>query len=174
MKPIPWRHINSWNCIACGLCCRGYDVVLKYPEWVRIIQTYGIGVTRPGINRFYLGKNASGSCLFLYKFFDRWLCGLQHTKPKACKLWPFKVSSHPKYGRPDQASYEYMNREFFLYVDPGCPGLRFGRNPSNQLVSGIIPEVVEIAVGLREEQFYSTSKISSYPNHLRFKARKLI
>ncbi len=82
MKPIPWRYVNSWNCIACGLCCREYDVVLKYPEWVKIIQTYGIGATRPGINRFYLGKRANGSCIFLYKFSDRWLCGLQYMKPR--------------------------------------------------------------------------------------------
>ena len=173
MKPIPWRYINSWNCIACGLCCRGYDVVLKYPEWVKIIQTYGIGVTRPGINRFYLRKRADDSCIFLYRLFDRWLCGLQHTKPRACKLWPFKVYSQPRYGRANQASYEYMDREFFIYVDPLCKGLRFGKNPSNQLLSKTIPEVIEIVLGLREEQFYSTSKIPSHPTHLRFKARKI-
>ena len=168
MKPIPWRYINSWNCIACGLCCRGYDVVLKYPEWVKIIQTYGIGVTKPGINSFYLGKRANGSCIFLYRFFDRWLCGLQHIKPRACKLWPFKIYSQPRYGRSNQASYEYRDREFFIYVDPMCAGLRFGRIPSNQLVSKTIPEVVEIALGLREEQFHSTCRIQSYPKYTRF------
>ena len=174
MKPILWRYINSWNCIACGLCCKQYDVVLKYPEWLKIIQTYGIGVTRPGIHRFYLGKRANGSCIFLYKFFDRWLCALQHMKPRACKLWPFKIYSQPRYGRSNQASYEYMDREFFIYVDPRCLGLRFGRNPSNQLVSKIIPEVLEIALGLREKQFYSTSRTPPYPQHSRFRARKVI
>jgi Fe-S-cluster containining protein len=174
MKPIPWRYVNSWNCIACGLCCRGYDVVLKYPEWVKIIQTYGIGVTRPGIDRFYLGKRANGSCIFLYRFFDRWLCGLQHIKPRACKLWPFKIYSQPRYGRSNQASYEYRDREFFIYVDHACTGLRFGRNPSDQLVSKTIPEVVEIALGLREEQLYSTSRISSYLGYMRAKARKIV
>lgn len=174
MEPIPWRYINSWNCLACGMCCRGYDVVLKYPEWLKIIQTYGIGVTRPGTNRFYLGKRGDGSCVFLYKFFDRWFCALQHMKPRVCKLWPFKVYSQPRYGRPNQASYEYMDREFFIYVDPRCAGLRFGRNPSSQLVSKIMPEVVEIALGLREKQFYSTSRIQSYPKDLRLKARKVI
>lgn len=171
MKPVPWRYINSWNCMACGLCCRGYDVAIKYPEWVKIIQTYGIGVTRPGINSFYLEKRANGSCIFLYRFFDRWLCALQDMKPRACKLWPFKVGNQPRYGRPSQASYEYMDREFFIYVDPRCGGLRFGRNPSNQLVSKTIPEVIEIALGLREKQLYSTSGISLYLKHLRFKAK---
>ena len=174
MKPIQWRYIHSWNCVMCGLCCRGYDVVLKYPEWVKIIQTYGVGVTRPGISRFYLGKRGDGSCVFLYKFFDRWLCGLQHMKPRACKLWPFKVYGQPKYGRANQASYGYRNREFFIYVDPACRGLRFGRYPSDQLLYKTIPEVIEIALGLREKQFYSTSRIPSYPEYLRVKARKVV
>ncbi len=65
-----------------------------------------------------------------------------------------------------------MDKEFFVYVDPRCTGLRFGRNPSNQLVSKTMPEVIEIALGLREKQFYSTSRIPSYPKHLRLKARK--
>ena len=95
-------------------------------------------------------------------------------KPRACKLLPFKVYSQPRYGRPNRASYEYMEREFFIYVDPRCAGLRFGRIPSNQLVSNTIPEVVEIVLGLREKQFYSTSRIPSYPKHSRFKARKII
>ena len=172
MKPIPWRYINSWNCTACGLCCRGYDVVLKYPEWVKIIQTYGIGLTRPGIDSFFLGKSVNGSCVFLYELFDRWLCGLQHMKPRACKLWPFKVHSQPTYGRQDYASYEYRTKEFFVYADPACPGLRFGRNPSNQLVSKIIPEFVEIAIGVREKQFYTTSGV--LPKYPSFTARKVI
>ncbi|MFQ6064177.1 MAG: YkgJ family cysteine cluster protein [Candidatus Bathyarchaeia archaeon] len=174
MKPTPWKYINSWNCIACGLCCKAYDVVLKYPEWLKIIQTYGIGTTRPGRNQFYLGKKANGSCIFLYRFFDRWLCALQQMKPMACKLWPFKVYSHPKYGRSNQASYEYMGREFFIYVDSGCLGLRFGRNPSNQLISETIPEVIEIALGLREKQFYSTSRMPLYVKEWSFRARKVI
>jgi len=172
MKPIPWRYINSWNCTACGLCCRGYDVVLKYPEWVKIIQTYGIGLTRPGIDSFFLGKSVNGSCVFLYELFDRWLCGLQHMKPRACKLWPFKVHSQPTYGRQDYASYEYRTKEFFVYADPACPGLQFGRNPSNQLVSKIIPEFVEIAIGVREKQFYTTSGV--LPKYPSFTARKVI
>jgi Fe-S-cluster containining protein len=174
MKPVPWKQINSWTCTACGLCCRGYDVVLKYPEWVRIIQAYGIGVTKPGINRFYLGKSGNGSCIFLQKFSNIWLCGLQHMKPKACKLWPFKVYSQPRHGRPNQASYDYMDNEFFVYADPNCPGLRVGRNPSIQLAHEVIPEVIEIALGLRERQLHSTSKMPQYPIHLGFKARKVI
>ena len=171
MKPIPWRYLNSWNCIACGICCKAYEVILKYPEWIKIIQTYGIGATRPGITNFYLEKSANGTCIFLYKFFDMWLCGLQHMKPIACKLWPFKVYTHPRYGRPPQASYEYRDREFFVYADPGCLGLRFG-NPSNHLVSNIIPEIVEIALEVREKQVYSTSGVLS--EYSRFRARKVI
>ncbi|UCE44388.1 MAG: hypothetical protein JSV57_02610, partial [Candidatus Bathyarchaeota archaeon] len=118
------------------------------------------------------GKSANGACIFLYNFLDRSICGLQNMKPRACKLWPFKVYSQPRYGKQNHASYEYRDRELFVYVDPGCPGLRFGRNPSRNLTFKVMPEFVEIALELREKQFYSTSRAPS--TYLRFRGRKVI
>jgi len=114
MMSIPWRYLESWNCIACGTCCKGYQVVLGFNEWVNLIRTYGVGVTQPGVNKFYLGKKGDGTCIFLYKPFDTWLCGLQGMKPKACKLWPFKILSRPKFGRPNEAVYKYRDKNFLL------------------------------------------------------------
>lgn len=59
MIPIPWRYVESWSCIACGMCCKGYQVVLGFNEWVNLVRTYGVGVTQPGVNKFYLGKRAT-------------------------------------------------------------------------------------------------------------------
>jgi len=170
--PIPWSYVKSWNCPACGLCCRGYNVVLGFNEWVNIVRTYGIGVTEPSINKFYLRKKGDDTCIFLYKHFDTWLCGLQHMKPKACKLWPFKIQGKPKYGRPNEASYTYRGQKLFIYLDPSCIGIQWG-TPTREFAYTTIPEIVEIALALRKKQFYSTANLNNYsPYGVRFIRRK--
>jgi hypothetical protein len=47
-------------------------------------------------------------------------------KPEACKLWPFKVLSEPKYGEPNQAAFDYMGNKLYVYADTMCSGLRYG------------------------------------------------
>jgi Fe-S-cluster containining protein len=173
MIPIPWRYVESWNCIACGICCKDYQVVIGFNEWINLLQTYGVGVTQPGVNKFYLGKKGDGTCLFLYKFFDAWLCGLQDAKPKACKLWPFKILSKPDFGRPNEAVYKYGDRNFFVYVDPSCVGIRWGK-PTPEFTYRILTELVEIATGIREKQYYSTSRISYRPQYFRVRGRKIV
>jgi len=173
MRPVPWRYVESWNCIACGTCCRGFDVVLSFPEWVNIVRSYGVGVTQPSISKFHLKRRTDGSCVFLCNYFDRWLCGLQYMKPTACKLWPFKFLSRPKFGRPNEASYNYKDRRLYVYVDPLCIGIRWG-NPTQEFIHKTMTEFVEIALRLREKQYYSTSKIPYRPVHFRVKGRKII
>jgi Fe-S-cluster containining protein len=173
MIPIPWRYVGSWNCVACGMCCKGYRVVLGFNEWVGIIRKYGVGVTQPGLSRFYLGKKGDGTCIFLTKLYDTWLCGLQDMKPKACKLWPFKILSRPEFGRPNEASYKYKDRNFFVYVDPACTGIWWGK-PTQEFAYRTMPELIEIALGLREKQYYSTSKILYRPQYFRVKGRKIV
>jgi len=102
-----------------------------------------------------MGKKSDGSCLFLYNSFGKWFCGLQHTKPRACKLWPFKLSNKPRYGRPREAAFDYRGRRLYIYVDPFCPEIRWGK-PSERTVYHVIPEFIEITLGLREKQVYST------------------
>ena len=158
MMPIPWRHVQDWNCTACGVCCKGYEVVLGFPEWINVVKTYGVEFTQPGISRFYLKKKSDGTCVFLYNFYGKWFCGLQHMKPLACKLWPFKVSEKPRYGRADEAVYNVGEKKLYVYVDPSCVGLQWG-TPSQELVNTTLPEFVDLALGRRRKQFYSTSKL---------------
>jgi hypothetical protein len=156
MRAVPWNLVSSWRCNACGICCKQYDVILKFPEWLTIIKNFGVEYTTAGISKFYLRRRADGSCVFLYKTPNGSLCGLQNVKPQACKLWPFKVLDKPKYGNPDHAVYYYRGRKLFVYVDPACTGLRYGV-PTREFVYSVIPEFIEIAFGVRRKQFKSTA-----------------
>lgn len=157
MIPSPWSFVESWRCIACGICCRGYQVVLRFNEWVNLIRKYGIGVTQPGVSKFFLGKKGDGTCVFLSTAFNTWLCGLQNMKPKACKIWPFKVLTRPRYGRFKDAEYRYRNKTLYVYVDPACIGLRWGK-PTREFVYQTLPEFIEITLGLSARQTFSTSR----------------
>jgi len=158
MLPIPWRYVESWNCLACGLCCKGFDVVLDFPEWINIVKAYGVDYTQPGISRLYLRRKTDGTCVFLANYYGNWLCSLQHMKPMACKLWPFKVSDKPRYGRPNEARYDSTNLKLYVYVDPSCVGVRWG-NPDPEFISTVLPEFVDLALGERRKQFYSTARL---------------
>lgn len=161
MAFVPWRYVNVWYCNGCGLCCKEFEVVLTFKEWLNITKIYGAGATKAGLNKLYINKRADGSCVFLYPSPDgKWLCGLQHTKPLACKLWPFKILTKPKYGHDSEALFEYLGQKFYVYVDPFCTGIRWGE-PSPLLTYKIIPEFVEIALGLRQNQLYSTMTIKT-------------
>jgi Fe-S-cluster containining protein len=173
MMPVPWRCVESWNCIACGLCCHGYKVVLRFSEWVHIIRKYGMGVTQPGLSKFFLGKKGDGTCIFLSKVLNAWFCGLQSMKPRACKLWPFKIFSRPKFGRSNEAIYKHQDKDLFVYADPACIGIRWGK-PMQEFTYRILPEFVEIALGLQEKQYYSTSKILYRPQYFRVRGRKIV
>jgi len=159
MLPVPWRYVQDWCCTACGLCCKGFDVVLDFPEWVNIVKAYGVDFTEPGISRFYLRRKHDGTCIFLYNLSGNWLCALQQQmKPIACKLWPFKISDNPKYGRPNEAVFNYVGRKFYVYVDPSCVGMRWG-NPATSFLNETLTEFVDLALGLRRKQFFSTSRL---------------
>lgn len=158
MLPVPWRYVQDWNCTACGLCCKGFDVVLDFPEWMKIVKAYGVSFTEPGISRFYLKRKSDGTCVFLYDFYGRWLCFLQSMKPTACKLWPFKISDKPKYGRPNEAVYNHGEKKLYVYVEPSCVGLQWG-NPAQSFLNETLTEFVDLALGLRQKQFYSTSRL---------------
>ncbi len=162
MIPISWKQVKSWHCINCGKCCRGYQVVLQFNEWVNLIRNYGVTTTKPVLNMLCLERKSDGTCFFLNRFLDTYICGLQHNKPKACKLWPFKIFSKPKFGRPREAFYRYHNRNFFIYVDSECAGLNFGK-PIPEFAYKTLPEFIEIALGLREKQLNSTAKINLVP-----------
>jgi len=155
---VPWRYIADWKCVACGKCCRFYSVVLSFPEWLKIVKNYGIDKTVSGLNKLFITRRNDGSCVFLCKLSNTHLCGLQSMKPKACKLWPFKVLSKPKYRYVNDAVYYYGGDRFFIYADSNCSGLVYGE-PTEKFAKYTLNEFVEIALERRKDQFKTTANI---------------
>jgi hypothetical protein len=79
-------------------------------------------------------------------------------KPKACKIWPFKILEKPKFGYPNEAAYSFGQNKLFLYADPMCRGIRYG-NPSWDFARNTLKEFVEVAVGMRKAQFKTTGSV---------------
>lgn len=157
---VPWQYIADWRCNACGLCCRAYSVVLNFQEWLNIIKSYGVETTVSGLNKLYIKRKGDGSCTFLYKLSNAHLCGLQHMKPKACKLWPFKVLNKPEYGYAKEAAYDYKGNRLFVYADSTCSGLVYGK-PTWEFTTYTLKEFIEIAMGIRSQQHKTTAEIGS-------------
>lgn len=155
---VPWRRVADWRCISCGDCCRLYSVVINFHEWLKIVKNFGVETTATDLDKLLIKRNGDGSCAFLGKYSNTHLCGLQHMKPKACQLWPFKVLAQPKYGFPNEAVYGVGPDNLFVYADSMCNGLRFG-TPTPEFASNTLREFVEIAIGLRNSQFKTTSRI---------------
>jgi len=165
---VPWRYIADWRCIACGKCCRSYSVVLSFPEWVKIVKNHGVDKTVSGLDKIFIKRRSDGSCVFLHKLSNIHLCGLQRTKPKACKLWPFKVLRKPKYRYANEAVYCYGRDEFFVYADSNCSGLVYGK-PTENFAKHSLKEVVEIALERRKGQSKTTGKIRFLQPYARFR-----
>ena len=152
---VPWQNIADWNCKACGYCCKLYSVVLSFPEWLNITKTFGMETTVAGLNRFYIKRTGDGSCAFLCNDANNYHCGLQNSKPEACKIWPFKVLSEPKYGDENQAAYDFGGVRLYVYGDNMCCGLRFG-TPTWDFRYKTIMEFIELSLGLRHVQYKTT------------------
>jgi Fe-S-cluster containining protein len=155
---VPWRYIANWNCNTCGECCRAYSVVLNFQEWLKIVKSYGVDATVSGLSKLFIKRKSDGSCVFLHSFSNTCLCGLQYMKPKACKLWPFKVLHKPDFGNANEAVYDYGENRLFVYADSTCSGLRYGK-PSWEFTNHAVKEFIEIALGLRNEQGMTTANI---------------
>jgi len=165
---VPWKYIADWKCNACGTCCKAYSVVLNFHEWLKIVKNYGVETTASGLNKIFIKRRSDGSCAFLYNLSNIHLCGLQYMKPKACKLWPFKVLSKPDYGYASEAAYGFGENRLFIYADSTCSGLRYGK-PTLDFTGYTLKEFIEIALGLRGEQYKTTANIGlSMRNHFQF------
>lgn len=162
MMFVPWQFLADWKCNQCGTCCRHYSVVLNLQEWLRIIGTYSIDLIASDLTRLYIKRKNDGACSFLCNWPNLNLCGLQHMKPEACKLWPFKVFSKPEYGYAKQAAFTYGGRTLFVYADSNCRGLRYGR-PKWDFANLTVKEFTEIALGVRNWQIKSTSSVNANP-----------
>jgi Fe-S-cluster containining protein len=155
MQFVPWQNVANWHCKACGHCCKLYSVVLGFPEWLKISKAFGVETTVAGLNRFFIKRTNNGSCSFLCNNPQNYYCSLQQMKPEACKLWPFKVISEPKYGQPNQAAFDYGKVRLYIYADTMCSGLRYG-TPTWEFQYTTIKEFVELALGLRQIQYKTT------------------
>ena len=163
---VPWRYIVDWKCIACGKCCRSYSVVLSFHEWLKIVKDYGVDKTASGLDKLFVKRRSDGSCIFLCQISNTYLCGLQYMKPKACKLWPFKVLSKPKFGYANEAVYYYGGNKFFVYADSTCSGVRYGK-PTPEFANYTLKEFAEIALGIRHNQFKTTANIGFLSPYVR-------
>jgi len=161
-KPIPWSRIRDWNCIACGECCKHFWVPISQDEWRTIVEFCGLGFTTVIDGKPHLRSTVSGRCIFQAWIQGRWLCTLQGVKPLVCKLWPFRITSHPKHGDPDSALFVFRRRQIFVYCDPRCSGVSLGR-PSLNLVNRVIPEFVAMALGEKPRQRFSTAQTNLSP-----------
>jgi len=89
-------------------------------------------------------------------------------KPKACKIWPFKILTKPEFGNANQAAYNYGENTFFVYADPMCNGLEYGE-PSWEFAGSTLKEFTEIAMGLRSDQSKTTANIGFPQAYARFR-----
>ena len=154
---IPWSEVHSWSCVACGNCCRGYRVPLKPDEYAKISGAYGLDVLEFGLGKVYLKMGKDRRCVFQRPSMGRWVCTLQGTKPYACMLFPFRVYNKPLYSRGDGSAYQYGNRTYYVYMDPNCHGIVSGQ-PNERFLKKIVPEMIQISMGVRYKQKYTTSK----------------
>ncbi|MBS7644317.1 MAG: YkgJ family cysteine cluster protein [Candidatus Bathyarchaeia archaeon] len=173
LRLIPWRRVHDWLCLGCGECCKRFEIPLMGPEYARVLGRYGLTALKFELGRVCLNKRFDGRCVFQYRDGFRWLCGLQQEKPISCKLWPFAVFTKPRYGRSRDSAYRYLDVEYYLYVHPSCRGLTYG-SPSVHLAEMVLPEVIEIWLGKRTSQSYTTCHLPSLtPKPLRVNVNPL-
>lgn len=155
---IPWRRIAYWECLACGECCRLFEVPLRTDEYAKITGLYGLNAVRLGVGRAYLKKTVKGRCVFQSYISGRWLCSLKDDKPLACKIWPFAALKDPRHGRDREALYDYYGDRYYIYVHPYCRGLIYGE-PTSHLTDRVIPEVLRLSAKLTTRQKYTTASL---------------
>jgi Fe-S-cluster containining protein len=155
---VPWRRVSDWRCLACGECCKHFEIPLRAEEYARIIGIYGLDVVRMSLGRAYLKKIRDSRCIFQSVSLDRWLCGLQKDKPLVCKLWPFAILENPKYGKNGESIYHYQEKKFYVYVHLYCRGLLLGK-PLPHLRNKVIPEAVRLSLCLEESQKHTISNL---------------
>ena len=152
---IPWSHIKSWSCDACGECCRWFSIPLTLHEYAKISRLYGQSVISLRLGKAYLRKKSDGRCIFQFRKGERWLCGLQAEKPYACRMWPFSILRRPSHGGAEAALWEGTYERTYVYVDPRCPKTDFGA-PTRNLLEKVLPEFVDVRFGEGKPQQHTT------------------
>lgn len=154
---LPWSRVYDFKCYACGLCCYHFQIPLKPHEALSIERVFGPGYVTSLTGKLYLRKKEGDPCPFLVERNGKLVCYLQDLglKPKACKLWPFRIYNRPEYGRAEEAYFSHRLGGFYIYLDQRCPGVKLGR-PTSHLIK-TIEEAVEIWLGVRSEQILTTA-----------------
>lgn len=134
---VPWRRVASWHCDACGKCCMEYTPKLTFYEFLKLRDT-GFVLEKSG--RFYIRKIGKRCPFQLGR-----LCRLQsNLKPLACRLFPFSIHKRGE----EEALYEYMGDELFVYVDTFCKNVRLGK-PTRGFEE-IVRDAVSIVYGKKK------------------------
>lgn len=143
MRFISWKKIHSWNCLACGECCRLFNIPLRGNEYAKVLQTIGSNVLnyehKPG--RIYLKRRKNGQCVLQAKFYGKSMCTIQGCKPLVCKLFPFLISKTGK----KRGRFFYKGHYYNVFVDRNCNGLKYG-TPNRKLINTQIPEAIELSL----------------------------
>jgi hypothetical protein len=147
---VPWRRAASWHCEACGRCCLEYTPKLTFYEFLKLKDT-GFVVEKSG--RYYIRK-IGRRCPFQIGRF----CRLQNDlKPLSCRLFPFSIHKRGE----EEALYEYMGEELFVYVDPFCKNVRLGR--ATKSFEELVRDAVSIAYGKKKFGRLTASLLNSQP-----------
>ena len=162
-KPVPWSQIHSWDCDACGECCRWFDVPVTIHEYVKICQAHGLGFIYFRRGEAWLKLQVGKRCIFSAPRNGRWLCSLQEEKPLACRNWPFRVTKQPISASSDAAKYECGEWSCYVYADPRCPTIVHGK-PTPDFADKVVGEFIQIALGKTNHQNYSTARGLAYLN----------
>ena len=124
-----------------------------------IIQLFGSRATMTktiGSQSYvFLKKNDEG-CIFLYNVGNKRFCSIHESKPTLCRLWPFIVCDKPKYGKLDEAVFYHYGEKVYVYVEPHCPSLVWGK-PENRLKQTILPEIIDFKFRLKNNRLIHTN-----------------
>ncbi|MBO3802083.1 MAG: YkgJ family cysteine cluster protein [Thermoproteota archaeon] len=167
---IPWSKVKNWRCKMCGKCCFYSRIPLSFEDYATIVSKYGEVYVVQDQNLFVLKHKKNGSCVFLRMKEGKYTCKIQEDKPLVCKLFPFRVYLYPKF--KDNSEFKYKNKSYYVYLDLSCSGIKLGA-PSEELISKVLPEVIEIYERKLIFQKYSTSYLS-HSNNLNFPNLKIL
>lgn len=134
---VPWRRVERWTCIRCGLCCRNFLVPLLTHEALKIYKTFGPLIVQVN-GKIALAKKPDGSCVFLTYEGGIAKCTIYFERPGVCRLYPFYIKVGAEEGEEDALYVDETGFKYRVYIDTNCPGTYKGPP-----IEPIIPKVIE-------------------------------
>lgn len=160
MRLISWKKVKSWKCLACGECCKCFNIPLKSNEYTRMLKIFGCEIFNFNITpvKIFLTRKENGRCIFQHHTYGKWLCGIQQIKPIVCKLFPFSITKSSN----KKALYIYKGKIYNIYLERSCKGIRLGK-PSSEFIYKMIPQAIEESLNPEKSHHILTSKLILYP-----------